>query len=126
MDNYIDVCSLVRHHTFDEVGGFDEERRIIGYEDWELWIRISATNWKFIYLPETLFDYRLRKDSVITAASSDENYHRVQQYVLGKNAALFHKRFGELYHESVFYRNDKQKPLRSYFKFLKDKYTHKP
>lgn len=122
LDNYIDVCSLIRRRTFEEAGGFDEEREIIGYEDWDLWIRISATPWKFVYLPETLFDYRLRKNSVITVASSEENYRKVQQFVFGKNAALFHQRFSELYHETVFYRNDKQKPLRSYFKFLRDKY----
>jgi glycosyltransferase involved in cell wall biosynthesis len=122
VDNYIDVCSLVRRRAFEEVGGFDEERRIIGYEDWDLWIRLSGTSWKFVYLPQTLFDYRLRKESVITLASSDENYHNVQQYVMGKNAVLFHKRFVELYHQAVFYQRDKQQPLRSYIKFLRDKY----
>ncbi|MDP9041691.1 MAG: glycosyltransferase [Bacteroidota bacterium] len=122
VDNYIDVCSLVRRETFEQAGGFDENRLIIGYEDWEFWIRVSATSWNFVYMPKILFDYRLRKSSVITDASTDENYKNVLSYVCGKNAAVFHERFTELYHEKLFYLHDKQKPFRSYVKFLKEKY----
>jgi glycosyltransferase involved in cell wall biosynthesis len=122
LDNYIDVCSLVRRKAFDEVKGFEEDATIIGYEDWEFWIRLSATPWQFLYLPKVLFDYRLRKQSVITAAATEENYKKVLACIYGKNASIFQERFNELYHQSVFYKQDKQKPFRSYLKFLKGKY----
>jgi glycosyltransferase involved in cell wall biosynthesis len=122
LDNYIDVCSLVRREAFEQVNGFDESKTIIGYEDWDFWIRISATAWQFIYLPRTLFDYRLRKQSVITEASTDENYKKVLSYVWGKNAAIVQERYSTLYHEAMFYKRDKEKPFRAYLKFLKGKY----
>ena len=125
IDNYIDVCSLVRREAFDNVGGFDENRCIIGYEDWEFWIRLSATPWKFIYLPKILFDYRIRMNSVISVASKDENYEKVLTYVYGKNSAFVLKLFSELYHEALFYKYDKENPMRAYLKYFKRKYFSK-
>lgn len=63
--NYIDMCSLVRKSAFSEVGGFDENREIFFGEDWELWIRIAHANWKFRFLNEVVFDYRIRKGSLM-------------------------------------------------------------
>ena len=122
IDNYIDVCSLVRREAFEKVGGFDEERSIIGYEDWEFWIRMSAASWGFIYVPETLFDYRIRIHSVIANASKEDNYKKVMAYVYGKNASAIQHLFSELYHESLFYKHDKDNPFRTSMKYIKAKY----
>jgi GT2 family glycosyltransferase len=119
VDNYIDVCSLVRREAFEKMGGFDECRDIIGYEDWEFWIRLSAASWQFIYLPVILFDYRIRINSVISVASKDENYKKVLSYVYSKNASTVLCLFNELYHESLFYKYDKENPTRAFLKYFK-------
>lgn len=122
IDNYIDACSLVRRSAWEEVGGFDEDPNIIGYEDWEFWIHLSTTAWEFKYIPEIIFDYRLRKDSVITNSALVENYKRVTDYIYHKHIAVIMERFGQLYHESLFYKRDMDNPLRSFLKFSKRKY----
>ena len=50
LGNYIDMCSLVRREVFEELGGFDAHRDLIGWEDWEFWLRVSQTGWGFYYL----------------------------------------------------------------------------
>ena len=39
------------------VGGFDEDPALLGSEDYNLWLRISAAGWKIYGIPEELFVY---------------------------------------------------------------------
>jgi GT2 family glycosyltransferase len=78
--NYIDACALVRTSVFEDVGYFDENMKD-GWEDWEMWLRIAFKGYRFHYLNEILFDYRIRKDSMSksvyknkTRTNSIENY----------------------------------------------------
>jgi glycosyltransferase involved in cell wall biosynthesis len=50
-------AALVRRAAFDEVGGFDEDRALISVEDYNLWLRMAAKSWKFVYCPGTLHSY---------------------------------------------------------------------
>ena len=120
--NYIDMCSMVRKEAWDDVHGLDEDRVLIGFEDWEFWLHISSTNWKFIFIPETLYDYRLRSDSVIAGAASDGNYRKVKEYIYRKHALLIMDRFSYLYHQSKFYELDQHRPIRSFLKYSKQKF----
>jgi glycosyltransferase involved in cell wall biosynthesis len=46
------------------VGGFDEDRRLSGCEDYDLWLRLSAAGCRFHYLDEVLALYRQVERSV--------------------------------------------------------------
>lgn len=61
--NYIDACAMVRKSVFDELGGYDSNM-VGGWEDWELWLRISFAGKTFYYLPEIGFQYRTYPDSM--------------------------------------------------------------
>lgn len=61
--NFIDVCALFRRHLWEEVGGYDE--KIMGVEDWDLWLRLASYGATFVHLSKIGFDYRVRKDSVM-------------------------------------------------------------
>ncbi|MFT5824257.1 MAG: glycosyltransferase involved in cell wall biosynthesis [Crocinitomix sp.] len=94
--NYIDMCSLVRRQAFLEVNGFDEERDLIGWEDADLWIRIAQTRWKFYFIDEVLFDYRVRTDSLMGVA--DQNKRELMLNYLGKkHGFIIHQRYRQYF-----------------------------
>lgn len=94
--NYIDMCSLVRKETFLEMGGFDEHPDLIGFEDWDLWIRISQSKWKFHFIDEVLFDYRVRKNSLMASVDQEKRF-RMFDYLGSKHGYLLHQRYRQYY-----------------------------
>jgi glycosyltransferase involved in cell wall biosynthesis len=55
--NYIPIQAILFHRSlYDECGGFDESLDYL--EDWDLWIRYSATE-KFIFIPNITSKYRV-------------------------------------------------------------------
>jgi glycosyltransferase involved in cell wall biosynthesis len=124
-NNYIDACSVVRRTAWEQAGGMDESSLLIGFEDWEFWIRLASLNWQFTYIREPLFEYRLRDDSLFSNRLTDENYQAVKKYIYKKHSDLIMERFNKLYHESEFYKLDKQKPFRSFLKYFKIKYLRR-
>jgi glycosyltransferase involved in cell wall biosynthesis len=94
--NYIDMCSLVRKEAFLEVGGFDEHLDLVGWEDADLWIRIAQTKWKFKFLDEILFDYRIREDSLMGLANK-ETKERMLRYLGAKHGFVIHQRYRQYF-----------------------------
>jgi glycosyltransferase involved in cell wall biosynthesis len=63
--NWVRTSSaVVRRQAFLSVGGFDEDRDLVGAEDYNLWLRISAAGWEFAAHDELLFDYTPAADSI--------------------------------------------------------------
>ena len=48
---------IVRRSMVDKVGGFDEARRMISIEDFDLWLKISQITDRFAYIPRPLGAY---------------------------------------------------------------------
>jgi glycosyltransferase involved in cell wall biosynthesis len=48
---------LLRRTTFEAVGGFDEAEQLISVEDYNLWLRIAASDWAIVTCPEILLHY---------------------------------------------------------------------
>jgi GT2 family glycosyltransferase/tetratricopeptide (TPR) repeat protein/glycosyltransferase involved in cell wall biosynthesis len=67
-DNICCVCSLVRKSTWSDVGGYNTEMKE-GYEDWDFWISCIEKGWKGYRLPEALFYYRKRVDSMLNGSN---------------------------------------------------------
>lgn len=61
--NTINGAALVRREIFERVGGFDESMTD-GCEDWEFWIRVVESGHVGTIVPEFLFRYRRRADSM--------------------------------------------------------------
>lgn len=94
--NFIDACSFVRRATFFEVDGFDEDRRIKISEDWDFWVRIALTNWKFKMIDEPLFEYRIRKNSLI-GEKDQAKIDSTLNYLGAKHGALIHKKYRQYF-----------------------------
>jgi glycosyltransferase involved in cell wall biosynthesis len=114
VNNYIDLCALVRRTAWESVEGFDENRLLIGQEDWDFWIRLGGHGWGFHFCDKVLFDYRVRPDSL----SSQVRKHEIAQYVFAKNAAIVRKCYLEIHKQYRFYQYDKRHPVRSFVKFF--------
>lgn len=120
--NYIDMCSAVRKSVLSQVGGFDENRIMIGHEDWELWIRIGASGWKFAHMPEILFDYRIREDSLTQQVGQAERLTKMIAHVRQQNARLYANYYHYLEQQLAYYSFDKRQPLRAFLKYMYNKY----
>lgn len=74
------MTPLIQRRCFDVVGGFCEDRRLLCFEDWEMWTRLaSAFRWTLV--PEILGRYRLHPGNTQHAAdlAIDELRMRLMQ-----------------------------------------------
>ncbi len=58
------TASPVRRVALDAVGGYDDSVYLYGHEDWDLWISLVEKGFTGTILPEVLFYYRRRPDSM--------------------------------------------------------------
>ncbi|MBV6485344.1 MAG: Hyaluronan synthase [Flavobacteriales bacterium] len=80
--NYIDACAVFRKSIWEKVNGYDENMPIMGYEDWDFWLRIALQGAKFYHIDEVTFDYRVRINSMIV--ETNKNYSIILNYMLNK------------------------------------------
>jgi glycosyltransferase involved in cell wall biosynthesis len=82
--NYIDACGMIRKSVFEKVGFYDVNMKQ-GWEDWEMWLRIAFHGYKFFYIDDLLYDYRVREDSMSKGVyDSIAKTNSVENYVYGK------------------------------------------
>lgn len=80
--NYIDACVLMRKEAYLSVGGYDEVMPVMGYEDWDLHLRLYFNGWTFRYLPTLCFYYRVRAQSMLQ--TSNEHRSELVNYMFTK------------------------------------------
>lgn len=85
VNNRINCCSLFTREAFDKVGGYDE-KMILGYEDWDFWVRVAHAGYKFTVVREPLFRYRKHGRSMIDG--SKEKDTEIRAYMNKKYKAL--------------------------------------
>jgi glycosyltransferase involved in cell wall biosynthesis len=63
--NFVLISSAVaRRELLEHVGGFTEDIRLRGVEDYDLWLRVRAVS-RLAYLPEPLLAYRRHRGSMM-------------------------------------------------------------
>lgn len=88
--NFIDACAVFRRSVWSECGGYDPGiPRQLGYEDWDLWLSAAEKGWRFHRIDETLFEYRVRADSMVSRCNLPENRRLLVEYLCAKHLALF-------------------------------------
>ncbi|MEZ7497273.1 glycosyltransferase family A protein [Flavobacterium sp. Arc3] len=68
LNNYIDACAGFRKSVWEELRGYDENMPVMGFEDWDLWLRMAVRGCRFQYVETTFFDYRVRDNSMLAEA----------------------------------------------------------
>ncbi|MBW4581456.1 MAG: glycosyltransferase family 2 protein [Tildeniella nuda ZEHNDER 1965/U140] len=94
--NYIDACAVYRKSLWEDCGGYDASMPIPGLEDWDLWLSAIERGWKFHHIPEVLYDYRVRANSMVTACGLPENHSRLLKYICTKHASLYRTHFPQM------------------------------
>ena len=64
-DNYIDALALIRRQALNELGGYTADRRVYGWEDYDLWCRVAERGGRAAHVPEIVARYRLAAGSMI-------------------------------------------------------------
>lgn len=68
LNNYIDACAGFRKSVWETLGGYDENMPVMGFEDWDLWLRMAVRGYRFQYVKAIFFDYRVRDNSMLSDA----------------------------------------------------------
>lgn len=68
----INSSVLIRRSAFEALGGFNEARELISVEDYNLWVRMVASDWRIVTCPQVLVHYTRG----IGISSNSENYMR--------------------------------------------------
>jgi glycosyltransferase involved in cell wall biosynthesis len=81
--NYIDACAVYRKSTWVDLGGYDEKMPVMGMEDWDFWLNMIFHGYEFLYVPKTLFKYRVLSNSMHSAIHSN-NSVQIENYIQKK------------------------------------------
>jgi hypothetical protein len=78
--NDLPVCSLIRRAAWEQTKGYEDifvevagSTKVLGYEDWEMWISILKRGWQVAVVNEPLFNYRVRSGSMISQSKTQHN-----------------------------------------------------
>jgi glycosyltransferase involved in cell wall biosynthesis len=108
LDNFIDNCSMYRKSMWEALGGYESNRLVSGLEDWEFWLRAAFAGFKFHYLSEPLFEYRVLAGSGIRQLNADKGRNnRIMDFFLQKMP----ENFGPQYVDEYIVRNLKKHPI---------------
>ncbi len=66
--NYLDACACFRRSLYEAIGGYDSSMSVMGFEDWDFWLRASVKGFRFKFCDEIFYKYRVRQDSMLSKA----------------------------------------------------------
>ncbi len=117
-NNVVVVASLFRKKAWKEVGGY-KDIMAGGYEDWEFWISIAEKGYKWSVVPEPLFFYRIREDSMLVNAKG-EKHMELYKRLINLHSDFYKKYSLEIaeHHEALIW------DLKNKIKYDKEKATN--
>jgi glycosyltransferase involved in cell wall biosynthesis len=86
--NAVNGAALVRRDAFEAAGGYDETMRE-GCEDWDLWLRLVGAGRRGAIIPEVLFFYRRRADSMSRRMLDAQGYRRPLETLVRKHESSY-------------------------------------
>lgn len=84
--------SIIRKKDFDRIEGFDET--MIGFEDWEMFIRLLYHNDVVHQSSDILFFYRMHREEGGVNVQAICNSDQLTAYIYNKNQAIYNEYFG--------------------------------
>ena len=69
--NYVDAMAMLRRASVLQLGGYTEDIRFYGWEDYELWCRIAERGGHGQFVPEMLCRYRQTDHSMLSLTEID-------------------------------------------------------
>ena len=116
--NYIDACAIYRKEVWIKNSGYDALMPFNGVEDWEFWLNSYFNGFKFHFIDEELFDYRILQNSMIAkTGKSDKDNRKTLDYLMSKYGYLIINELAPKYSMSKIYEKDLNNPFRSILKY---------
>ncbi len=115
--NFIDACAIYKKEVWIKNKGYDCNTLIKAFEDWEFWINAWSNDFKFHFVNEKLFYYRMTDNSMMSVFPK-EKLSSVHQYLFEKHSAVFLYHFIKLSYIKRKYDIDIIRLLISPFIFL--------
>jgi glycosyltransferase involved in cell wall biosynthesis len=74
--NYIDAMAMLRTSVLREMGGYATDRRLHGWEDYDLWCSVAEAGMRGAFIPEIIARYRTAAHSMLalTNVSATDAY----------------------------------------------------
>ncbi len=112
-ENHLNYCGLYKKSVWEEVGGY-KLNMDGGYEDWEFWLSCYERGYKFHFVKEALFLYRVKKQSMVTEAIKKDRF--LKNKIVLNHPALYPERrvyeaIAKIYenrHNKYFFYSDKE------------------
>jgi len=76
-------CMLMRRELFEELGGFDENYLVAGYEDIDLCLKADVAKYKIIYCPtaEVLHHEKVTQNKISPATRAEYHEHNTEYFM---------------------------------------------
>lgn len=119
ISNYIDACTIIRKSVLDKFGYYDTQMKYMGWEDWELWLRLSSKAQEFFYLDKVVFDYRVLPDSMSKVLYKDYSKPNTLENYVNEKYLNF---IGHKHIYDFIIKRFKASPLKFIFKLILKSY----
>ncbi len=90
--NFIDACAVYRKEVWQNAGGYATDMPAMGNEDWEMWLNFSFKGYRFYYLEEIGFKYRVINNSMLRTIS-EQDQKKIHLYIEKKYTTYLNKDF---------------------------------
>ena len=80
---FIVNCSMFHRESFEKVNGYDEE--MIGWEDYDMWIRMMKEGYVGKRIPKPLFVYFHHEKDGTVSTEANKNHMELYQRIITKN-----------------------------------------
>jgi hypothetical protein len=67
--NYIDAMALFRTRVLREVGGYVTDRRLYGWEDYDLWCSLAEAGFRGVLVPQIVARYQVARHSMLSVTN---------------------------------------------------------
>ena len=116
--NYIDACAVYRKDVWIQNNGYDSLMPYQGLEDWDFWLNSYFNGFRFRFLDEELYEYRILKNSMIVNTFEGSRHDESHRYLIQKYSYYIYKAFTRANSINQIYDNDMTSPLRTSVKYL--------
>ena len=90
-DDTVITAALVRRSAVVAMGGFDEQMPSQGDEDWALWLALVESGHLGTILPDVLFYYRRRPNSMCLECTQGDTHLRLVEYLVKKHEGSYRR-----------------------------------
>lgn len=118
LGNYIDACAVYRKEIWIKNKGYDYNMPFQGFEDWEFWINSYFRGFKFQFVEEELYEYRILENSMISDISKVIKVDDTIDFLLKKHGLDIINSLFYANGINQIYWNDRKRPFRSSVKYL--------